>query len=153
MVKAFRVSLTLFFKKSFDGENKIKEPPPSQEEIDNFMTGYNKFGYKRYEEYVKSLYEYSEYNDTPKDIVYKKGKIEYTIYEKPENKAFNECSYDTPEIIRDLILEDSFEDGLFETEDVATFPVRRTAFLDYPKELGVLDCRRDYYIHVKEIKN
>lgn len=70
-------------------------------------------------------------------------------------KIFGESDekYDIKELKKE-ILTDSFEDWAYEGHpgESLVFPKRMTVFRDFPKELGVFDCRKSSNIRVSIVK-
>lgn len=128
-------------------EDISNEPNPTKEEINNFATGFNKFGNPRYIDFVRymdmiELMELQIEDITVENCKYNgNGIIELNL---------NIITDLTKNDIIQSIMSDNLEEGLWETEpgDCAVFPVRSSVFKNTPKELGVLECRNEENIKV-----
>lgn len=124
-------------------ENSV-EPDPTQKQLDVYMRKN-----KRYEQYLEAMYAYGNYNEMPTDIKYSNGgKLSYTLRSKYLYLR-DTIKYNSKKEIKQDILEDSFEDGLFSgmPGTAGVYPTRKTN-----EELGVIDCRKSKNIVITQIK-
>ena len=150
--KRVQVELQLFFVHT---QNEVSEPSLSEKELDNFMKDTPFWGVKgsRYFHYAESVM-YGSISDVDLidlQVSYQDGgKIKFSF-------NLDGCRLKTLEEIKDDILYQSFEDGMYETDPggEAVVPTREMygesgseeGVKDF-KELGLIDCRHKDCIKV-----
>lgn len=149
--KRVQVTLQLFF---IHTRNEVSEPSLSENELDDFMKDTPFWGVKgsRYIHFAESIM-YGMINDV--DL------IDLQVSYQNEGKltfSFNleGCRLKTLEEIKDDILHQSFEDGMYETEPGGEAVVPTRNMHGEPddedfEELGLIDCRRKDCIEVSFI--
>ena len=151
----WQVTIKLFFVRTNDESN---EPNPTQKELD----GYMRRGTGRYKMYLYNIYGEFEYKFMPKKIKYHDGgKLSYEL-DATDPKG--NLRFPTAKSVKEHILDNSFEDGLFEGNpgELAVYPTRNQYIHSYTyeginytskyyDELGVIDCRKRSSIVVKKV--
>jgi hypothetical protein len=148
-IKTFNLS---DFKSFYGNDEPVPEEElePTQKEIDEFMISKTRYGSIRYKEYIKTIFNYTTcvqiHND---DIKYlNNGIIEFIV---PETECENdyEPSFTSHKEIKEYLLSDSLEDGLFESQSISSFPFRASLLNNRPIEMGLLDYRKNDIIITK----
>lgn len=151
----FKVKIQISFIKTFNlqdfqnffGKNEPipeDEPIPNIEEIDEFMISKTRYGCIRYKEYIKTIFNYTTSIQIEDDDIHylKNGVIEFTIPESEDDEN-EDISFSTIKDVKNYLLSDSLEDGLFECHSISSFPFRATLLKGNPVEMGLLDFRKN----------
>lgn len=143
----YKISIDTHFERT---NTKSEEASPTPSEYDAFMTESLYNGKPRYVQYLADILGKNTIKSS-KVAYIPGGTIVYTASSYHIRTAFG----DRQNII-DYICENSFEDGIFEGV-TAQFPTRATenytweTHMDWPEELGVIECRHPDNFYIEKI--
>ena len=154
----WNVTIELFFQRTNGERTTAEEPNPTKKQLDAYMREGTK--YKRF---LEDMYLYGEYGKKPSKIKYSDGgKLSYEL--NGDVKDFKGIViFPTAESIKDDIMNNSFEDGMYGAEPPshAVYPTKKKyeytsyngkKYVNY-EELGVIDCRNEKTIRVKKVES